>query len=321
MAIRPDFFIIGMPKSGTSSLCSWLSAHPEIASSDPKETFFFMDREHPLYRRYGRAVQDDGLEALAHFFDKDDNSRVRFEGTTHSFYQETARQYLTAKDWQPLIVVLLREPAARLLSSFRFTRDNLANCDKSLSFDQYVDWLLADETDKLDRFFNSENSLWIGKRELQLGKYVQWLDWWRERIPAQCVHLELFERLRTDPAGSTQELCKRVGVDTHFYDTYAFTRHNTTQAVGRQGVHRLARRLQPLLPRGRVYEYLKRGYTRWQGGAAEEDHGYTEGLERMRAYFAPWNRELAERYQLDLAYWWGEHGLSEGTHCNRVSAK
>lgn len=38
---RPDFFIVGAPKSGTTSLAHYLNGHPEISMSRPKEPHFF----------------------------------------------------------------------------------------------------------------------------------------------------------------------------------------------------------------------------------------------------------------------------------------
>ena len=37
----PNLFIVGAPKCGTTSLHYWLSQHPEIFMSDPKEPFYF----------------------------------------------------------------------------------------------------------------------------------------------------------------------------------------------------------------------------------------------------------------------------------------
>ncbi|MFN8006404.1 MAG: sulfotransferase domain-containing protein [Terriglobia bacterium] len=38
---RPNFFILGAPKCGTTSLASWLAEHPNIYMPSPKEPFFF----------------------------------------------------------------------------------------------------------------------------------------------------------------------------------------------------------------------------------------------------------------------------------------
>lgn len=45
---RPNFFILGAPKCGTTSLASWLGEHPKIYMSPTKEPHFFnTDDKHP----------------------------------------------------------------------------------------------------------------------------------------------------------------------------------------------------------------------------------------------------------------------------------
>jgi hypothetical protein len=40
---RPNLFLIGAMKSGTTYLCDLLAAHPEIFMSSPKEPCHFVD--------------------------------------------------------------------------------------------------------------------------------------------------------------------------------------------------------------------------------------------------------------------------------------
>ena len=37
MKIKPNLFVIGAPKCGTTSLCHYLESHNEICFSEPKE--------------------------------------------------------------------------------------------------------------------------------------------------------------------------------------------------------------------------------------------------------------------------------------------
>ena len=41
---RPNFFIIGAMKSGTTSLHSYLNDHPDIFMCHPKEPSYFVER-------------------------------------------------------------------------------------------------------------------------------------------------------------------------------------------------------------------------------------------------------------------------------------
>jgi len=301
-----DFALIGVPKSGTSSLFEWLDAHPEIQGSAPKETFFFMDPAHPLAGHHGSKASEDDILAFEKFYDNGSKASLRFEGTTHTYYQAMAREWFVNLTPKPCVAMLLREPARRLLSSFRFTRDKIANCDRSLTFNQYVHWLLAGKTDRLDQFYIDAGSLWIARRELELGQYVRWIDWWLEELPRECFRLVLFEQMQAEPCATTMALCDWLDVDSGWYLDYDFNARNPTYPVSMQGLHRIIRRLDPLVPRSLVRDKVKAAYLRLQSRGRAPDQDYEEGLRRLRAYFAPYNRELAERYGLALQRWWGE---------------
>jgi len=47
---RPDFFIVGAPKCGTSALYSYLSDHPRVFLCRPKEPNYFTDFDYPRLR-------------------------------------------------------------------------------------------------------------------------------------------------------------------------------------------------------------------------------------------------------------------------------
>lgn len=297
--------IVGMPKAGTSSLFSWLGAHPGIQGAVPKETFFLMDEDHPLAGSQGRLLSRDGPGGYEYFFQEPRAGRVRLDATTHYFYQRVARDYLAGLTPQPLVVMVLREPAARVWSSFRFTRDNLANCSRALSFDRYVECLLAGETDRLKRYYNAQDSLYVATREIALNQYSVWLDWWRERLAEDRLRVILFEELAYDPKRVMQLLCGHLGVDGRVYDDFEFRVYNRTTPIRYQRAHRVALRLASRLPTGLVAASVKRRYLAWQERAAPAEAGCENGLGQLRKHFGPWNRRLAQDYGLDLRRWWG----------------
>lgn len=49
MKRKPNLFVIGLPRSGTSSMHAYLGEHPRIFMSDPKETNYFAVKTHPSY--------------------------------------------------------------------------------------------------------------------------------------------------------------------------------------------------------------------------------------------------------------------------------
>lgn len=162
--MTPDVALIGWPKSGTDSLYAWLGAHPGIQPSTPKEPFFFMDPENPLCGRYGASFAHDGPEAYARFFDGPAEGRLRFEATTHSYYQRTARECFAASGG-PLVVAALRRPEDRLRSAFHFWRDTRANVDRGLGFAEYAQALLDCRVESLRSRFKLETTFWIAARQ------------------------------------------------------------------------------------------------------------------------------------------------------------
>ncbi len=40
---KPNFFIVGAPKCGTTALAAYLKEHPQVFFSDPKEPHYFND--------------------------------------------------------------------------------------------------------------------------------------------------------------------------------------------------------------------------------------------------------------------------------------
>src|SRR3954464_7011750 len=64
---RPDFFIVGAPKSGTTSLYDWLDRHPQVYMSPVKEPFYFCPDVHGGLRRLYTYPKDEAryLELFA----------------------------------------------------------------------------------------------------------------------------------------------------------------------------------------------------------------------------------------------------------------
>ena len=60
---RPNFFILGAPKCGTTSMAAWLSEHPNIFMSPIKEPFFFCTDLIPGHPR--RIIGYEGLFSAA----------------------------------------------------------------------------------------------------------------------------------------------------------------------------------------------------------------------------------------------------------------
>jgi len=101
--VRPDFFIIGAFKSGTTALYEYLRPHPEIFMPFHKEPNFFGD---DLTRHYGRLRLGEYLDL---FREARPGQRVG-EASTWYLYSTSAASEIAEFSPSAQIIVLLRNP-------------------------------------------------------------------------------------------------------------------------------------------------------------------------------------------------------------------
>ena len=105
--------IAGAQKCGTTALAHYLSQHPEIAVSSPKEVHLF---DAPEYSIDSTREQMDG-RYLPHF-SHDAGAVIRGEATPiYMFLPEVARE-LKRYNPEPKLIVLLRDPVERAISHY-----------------------------------------------------------------------------------------------------------------------------------------------------------------------------------------------------------
>jgi hypothetical protein len=112
--VLPDFVIIGAQKSGTTSLYSYLTAHPSIVAADQKEVHFFdfnygrgvhWYRSHfPTRRRLDRLGRRLDVRALTG------------EGSPYYLFGSHVPQRMRAILPEARLIALLRDPVDRAIS-------------------------------------------------------------------------------------------------------------------------------------------------------------------------------------------------------------
>lgn len=299
----PNLILAGAPKCGTSSLFSWLVAHPEVCGSSPKETFYFMDANNPLLNSMGN-YHDRNMDRYASFFqDCPPQTKILLEGTTHYIYQETALNFFAAADPQPYIVFVLRKPSEQIFSSFSYTQNNLARLEKDISFAQFADLLLQDRVELIKDRCHSEQSFFVLKNQLLYGKYYDFIARWAERFAPDRLRIIVFEQMKADPRTTLRCLASDLGIDSDFYNRFDFHKKNQTVAIQNSFIHRNLRKVAPYLPTGAFKAALKSFYFSVQLKNSSAPSPDPESLRRLDDYFVPYNRQLAEVFNLNLDCW------------------
>ncbi|HEX2254228.1 MAG TPA: sulfotransferase [Thermoanaerobaculia bacterium] len=105
-AEKPNFFLLGAPKCGTTALAQYLSEHPAVLFSEPKEPKYFNTDFSPIHRRcltpeeYARCFDPALLERCP----------AVGEGTVWYLYSQVAVANILAAHPQARFLVMVRNP-------------------------------------------------------------------------------------------------------------------------------------------------------------------------------------------------------------------
>ena len=114
MSRKPDFFIVGAPKCGTTALFRYLAAHPAVFIPELKEPNYFC----PEFDWYGHVATLPEYEAL---FSSAEAHTLTGEASVMYLYSKVAIGNLMAHNDNAKIIVMLRDPieAARSMHAFQ----------------------------------------------------------------------------------------------------------------------------------------------------------------------------------------------------------
>ena len=198
MTLRlPDFVIGGAPRSGTTWLTSALDRHPDLWIAKPlrpEPKFFLID---DLYA--------EGLPAYAErWFAEAPAHAVVGEKSTNYLESPVAARRIAQDLPQVKLVFLLREPADRALSNYRWSVMN------GMEHEDFATALaLEDEREATlpGHLRHARPHAYFSR-----GLYARLLRPWLDRFPASQVLVRRFEDLVSDPGGTTAAVHRFLGV-------------------------------------------------------------------------------------------------------------
>src|SRR5262249_49831018 len=107
----PDFFVVGAPRCGTTSLCRYLAQHPQICFSYPKEPHYFSRLEGPVDPE---RIRHEYLERC--FAHRGPQHRLMGEGSVSYLYSAEAIEHILALGPESRFIVQVRNPFDMLRS-------------------------------------------------------------------------------------------------------------------------------------------------------------------------------------------------------------
>lgn len=292
----PNLLIPGAPKAGTSSLQKWLADHPDAVGSIEKETYYFVDPGTHMYRPEAHIA--NGLDGWKHQFEinSDTQPKAIIESTPGYLYYRTALEHIPDLPSEPKCVFVLREPGAQIHSLFSYFKDNWDWIPKGMGFSEF----LTHARNGTHEFKGNE----LAKNALKFAQYVNYLKLWHAKLGDERMMVATFDELLADGPGLTKRIAAWAGLDPQFYNTYVFPRENETYTPKNRALQSLNIKVRGLLPKGRLYNTARAMYRRVNTQKGRTVVGSEAGMVKdLSAEFADANRELAERFDLNLINW------------------
>lgn len=130
---RPNLFIVGQPKSGTSALFSFLKKHPSINASSVKEPQYFCTDFRSQY--YYLSKKERCLDNYLSLFD-DVACDYQMEASTAYLYSSVAAKNIYAFNPEAKIIIMLREPVDFLYTYHRQLLRNSCKFESVTDFER-----------------------------------------------------------------------------------------------------------------------------------------------------------------------------------------
>lgn len=289
MSSGPDFFVVGAPRAGTTSLYHYLGQHPEIFTPAVKEPqFFSWPQINETY--YQARFVGEQSDYLALFSGRTDE-RAAGDFSTSYMHEPTAAQRICDFNPRAKIVMVLRNPVERALSHHRMDlRDGYA----SETLETLISRDCADPRFRL--------------QYITAGCYAEHISRFRQLFDDDQIHIALFEDLTERPGQMLERLFRFLDVDYGFNVDVREIRNSTnlrrTGPIGRLASSRLARVVGPY-----AGTTLRLATQRLLGPQTQAKVSQPGAREVLTATFAQEIDDLEALVDIDLSRWRSELGL------------
>lgn len=293
---KPDFFIVGAPKCGTTALSYYLKQHPEIFMPEKKEPHFFGSDLN------SRQFVRDETHYLSLFNDASSEKRVGEASVWYLYSREAA---VEIKKFCPSasIIIMLRNPTDMLYSQHRQFLFN--GNEDILDFEA----ALEAETDrKWGKRIPNNVHLVESLFYRDTVKYAEQVQRYLDTFGKENVHIVVYDDLKADTIGVYESTLRFLDVDETFLpDLPVVNSNKNLRSRSLQNLlrsppgswRRLAVMLMPALVRRKLVESLKSLNVRFEPRKTMEPRL----RQRLQSEFDEEVERLSALLGRDLTFW------------------
>jgi hypothetical protein len=194
----PNLFIVGPPRSGTTTLHDWLGQHPDIFMSSIKEPHFFSSIEFPEIERKVLRVTRNQQEYLSLFRDGEEMA-IRGESSSHYLADPASAERIHEMAPDAKIITILRDPIQRSFSHFLL----FGRRGEQPAFNEVIRQCIERQPPYDNTAFNL----------VDMGLYHQQLEHYYQFFSPEQVLVVSFQKLQNQPTDVLREICDFLEVD------------------------------------------------------------------------------------------------------------
>lgn len=203
----PDTFIVGAPKSGTTSMYSYLEGHPQVYMSPVKEPLFFGPDTRSAEEKL--SYRNDEAAYLALFADAKEEKRLG-EASTRYLVSSEAPRLIHAVQPRPFVIAMLRNPVEMLHA--------LHNERVSQMHEQITDFAAALTADGQRRDGvpgrpEAPPLVWL---YMDYARYAEQLERWYATFGRDRVHVVVFDDFGSDTQRAFRAVLEFLEVDPDY---------------------------------------------------------------------------------------------------------
>ena len=209
--MKVDFFIVGAPKAGTTSLYHYLSEHPQVEMSSQKEPDYFSDKaihEQGMYYAKNRVNTLDKYESL--FVQKE--SVVYGEASVSYLFYENVAEDIKKYNPNAKIIIMLRNPIERAFSHYLM---------------DYRLGLISDSFENvLAKISKHKNAHLFYQQYIEVSKYAKQIQRYLDFFKKENILFIDYEDFKKNVSKTVDQVYNFLNISTEFVADIN-TKHNT----------------------------------------------------------------------------------------------
>lgn len=211
---RPNFFIVGAPRSGTTAMYEYLRQHPDV---------FMPYRKEPVYFGADLTKRPPFLDEAGYLkLFKPGKGRQRLgEATVWYLYSETAAAEIKAFDPEARIVIMLRDPVEMIYSlhsHWLFTGNE--------DIEDFGEAIEAEEDRREGRRLPPDVRRPEGLQYRACARLASHVERYLHTFGPEAVKIIIYDDFSTDPGASYRDLLSFLGVSSEFEPDFEVVNQN-----------------------------------------------------------------------------------------------